>query len=340
MSEHNTFAPQEVSTAAYRMVESRSKETNPGIKTGIEELDRYLNPHRPGELRVVLGYTSNYKSGLMNFIARNAARELMKREDYGNRAVITVTWEQSVEEQGIVDISQLAVLDVTKMMRGELTETDWWKLKKAAIDRGCLPWWLVGHSSETQVRRPRLGLTDLAKAIEYIIDVQKITPELIVLDYLQRIRREGNNSNEARLQFMEMIDRCKDMALAYHVPVMLGSQAKRSIKERAWRMPNLDDGQECSNQEQSADSMLSVWMPKQDYPLNHQIEYGELNLTVTPNLLMLGILKQRFGVAPKIIQLHVQPEINEIHAIDTRSPMSPGDKQKLPGIERTDYVRE
>lgn len=320
MSEHNTFAPQEVSNQAYGVIEARSKETNPGIKTGIPSLDQYLNPHRPGELRVILGYTSNYKTGLMNYIARNAARELAKREDE-SRAVITVTWEQSVEEQGIIDISQLAVLDVTKMMRGELTESDWKKLRKAAVMRGGLPWWLIGHSSETQTRRPRLGLNDLASALEYIIDVQKITPELIVLDYLQRIRRENND--EARLQFMEMVDRCKDMALAYHVPVMLGSQAKRTVKERAWRLPQSDDGQETSNLEQSADSLLSVWMPKQDYPPDHKIEWGELKLTVSPNLLIVGILKQRFGIAPKVLPLHVRPEINEINSIDTRSPMKP-----------------
>jgi hypothetical protein len=129
------------------------------------------------------------------------------------------------------------------------------------------------------------------------------------------------------------------MALAYHVPVMLGSQAKRISKERAWRLPQIDDGQETSNLEQSADSLLSVWMPKQDYPEGKPIEYGSLQLVVTPNLLLVGILKQRFGVAPKIIPLHVQPEINEIHAIDTRSPMQPGDG-KLKGTERQDYTND
>lgn len=325
MSEDRVFAPQDVSTRAYRVVEARSKETNPGIKTGIPSLDQYLNPHRPGELRVILGYTSNYKSGLMNYIARNAARRLMNDESEG-RAIITVTWEQSIEEQGIVDISQLARLDVTKLMRGELSESDWSNLRKATVERGGIPWWLVGHSSETQARRPRLGLNDLAKAIEYILDVQKITPELIVLDYLQRIRRENND--EARLQFMEMVDRCKDMALAYHVPVMLGSQAKRAVKERAWRLPQSDDGQETSNLEQSADSLLSVWMPKQDYPDGQTIEWGDTKLIVNQNLLIVGILKQRFGVAPKLIPLHVHPEINEINAIITTSPMRSGERDE------------
>ena len=46
--------------------------------------------------------------------------------------MITVTWEQSVEEQGITDLAQLSVVDVTKMMRGELTPDDWGKLRRAA----------------------------------------------------------------------------------------------------------------------------------------------------------------------------------------------------------------
>ena len=311
------FSPQQVSVQATALVEERSRTTDRGIKTGISAVDKILNPHRPGELRVVLGYTSNYKSGLMNYIARHNAR-LLAEGSNPNRVIITVTWEQSVEEQGVTDLAQLAPIDITRMMRGEMRDDDWRKLRAAAVQRGALPWWLIGHSSEGKVRRPRMSLTDVANALAYLVDEQCVSPALICLDYLQRIRREGES--DARLQYSDMVDRCKDMALAFGVPVMLGSQASRRIKQQSspWRLPQPDDGQETSNLEQSADSLLSLWMPKQDFPVNHKIEYGDLHLTVTPNLLVLGIMKQKFGVAPKILPLHVRPEVNEIAGLEGR----------------------
>ena len=112
---------------------------------------------------------------------------------------------------------------------------------------------------------------------------------------------------------MDIVDRAKDMALAFGVPVLLGSQAKRDTQSRTWKLPALDDAQETSNLEQSADSLLSLMMPKQSYPDGQVIEYGSFRVTVGANVLVLGIMKQKFGVAPKLIELHVKPEINQIY---------------------------
>lgn len=309
------FAPQLVSQQAVRVIEDRHAHKGDGIVTGIDPLDKVLLPMRPGELVVVCGYTSNYKSGLMNYTARYHARRLLDAQAQ-DQAVITFTWEQSVEEQGIVDISQLSKIDVSRMMRGELDELDWKQLRAGAVDRGTLPWWLVGHSSEGGKRRPRLSMTDAAKVLEYIVDVQKVKPVLIVLDYAQRIRQENQHSRREGL--MDIVDRSKDMALAFHCPVMLGCQAGRGVKERQWRLPQLDDGQETSNLEQSADKFLSVWMPKNDYPINATFQYGDTWYRVLPNLLIMGVMKQKFGQAPRIMQLFVKPEVNEIYAMETK----------------------
>lgn len=313
--EDTIFAPQIVSTQAVRVIEERHANRDAGIVTGIEPLDKVMLPMRPGELAVVCGYTSNYKSGLMNYVARYHARRLLDIESTG-RAVVTFTWEQSIEEQGIVDISQLTRIDVTKMMRGELDELDWKSLRSGAVERGTLPWWLVGHSSEGSKRRPRLSMTDAARVLEYIVDVQKIEPVLIVLDYAQRIKRE--TGDRIREGLMDIVDRAKDMGLAFHCPVMLGCQAGRGVKERQWRLPQLDDGQETSNLEQSADKFISVWMPKNDYPTGQTFQYGDTWYTVNNNLLILGVMKQKFGPAPRIMQLHVKPEVNEIYAVDRK----------------------
>ncbi len=309
------FSPQSVSTMAYQVIEGRAADPNSGLTTGIPALDAVLNPHRPGELRTVLGYTSNYKSGLMNYIARtNAARFKDEAKNGGKlRVVITVTWEQSVEEQGVIDIANATGIDATSLMRGSINDGDWVRLKKASIQRGKLPWWALGHSSESNERRPRLSMSDVAHALEHITTTQNVEVGLVCLDYLQRIRREpGPTARETREQFMEIVDRAKDMALAFHTPVMLGSQSGRKVQSRQWRLPQKDDGQETSNLEQSSDSMLSVWMPKNDYPAGESVVYGDKSYLVTDDLLILGVMKQKFGIAPKIFGFRVNAAKNLI----------------------------
>jgi replicative DNA helicase len=309
----SVFSPQQVSQQAVMVVEQRAATRGDGIETGISEVDKWLVPMRPGELVVVLGYTSNYKSGLMNYIARDRARKIQAAGEAEHKAVITFTWEQSIEEQGIVDISQLIQIPTDKMMRGELNDGEWKRLHIGAVQRGALPWWLVGHSIESKERRPRLTMEDVYRVMEHIVDVQKVKPSLLVLDYLQRMPlAEGRR--EPRVQFMEMVDKCKDLSLAFGAPVMLGAQSGRQVQSRVWRLPQKDDGQETSNLEQSADKLMSVWMPKNDYPTGQEIQYGDDKFTVTDNLLLCGILKQKFGPAPKILPLYVKPEVNEIYS--------------------------
>ena len=307
--ENSVYAPQVVSKHALEVIEERATTPAAGLRTGIADVDAILNPHRAGELRIILGYTSNYKSGLMSYISRYNAKRFADDET-DNRVAITVTWEQSIDEQGVQDVSQLSAIDITHLMRGELSDTDWKGLRKAAVARGNIPWWLVGHSIKDKRRRPRLSMTDLAAALEYMVDIQGVEIGLISLDYLQRIKREGGA--DTRIQFMDIVDRAKDMALAYNCPVMLGTQAGRQTKSRQWKLPQTDDGQETSNLEQSADSLISLWMPKNDYAPGHIIEYGDKVFTVNDNLLILGVMKQKFGPAPRIFNLYVKPEINEI----------------------------
>jgi replicative DNA helicase len=272
---------------------------------------------RPGELIVVLGFTRNYKSGLMNYIARYHATRL-RDTGISNQAVITITWEQSIEEQGITDIAQLTTLDTGRMMRGELNDEEWNLLLLGAMRRGTLPWWLVGHSASVNERRPRLNMSEVYEVLEWIVDKQEIKSAIVVLDYLQRIKREKGET--MREQFISIVDKAKDLALAFHCPVILGSQAGRSVvssQARTWRLPHVDEGQETSNLEQSADKLLSVWMPKNDHPTGTILEYASTQYRVTDNLLILGVLKQKFGPSPRIIQLEVHPETNDVYPVKT-----------------------
>ena len=306
MTKETVFTAQQVSRLTVQEIERRRNNPHDGLKTQIPLLDEDLNPMRNGQLIVVLGRPSNYKSGIMQIIARNTTDQIRKNE---NEIIIYVTWEQSIEEHGLIELAAASRIDASKMARGELNDTEWKSLMKAAVRRGVTPLWLIGHSSQAGKRRPRLSMTDLGEALAYIVDEAGKTPRLICLDYLQRIRPD-NGSGTQREKMMGIVDRAKDMALAFNVPVVLGTQAGRQVDERKWKLPQMADGQETSNLEQSADVMMSVWMPKTSEMPGTYV--GNPEMEVTEDLLYLGLLKQKFGVAPRTYALRVKPAINKI----------------------------
>ena len=301
------FTSQQVSKLTVQEIERRRNNPNDGIRVRIPLLEDDILPLRGGELIPVLGRPSNYKSGIMQIIARQAVEQISKDD---SEIIIYVTWEQSVEEHGLVELAAASRIDAAKLARGDLTDTEWASMMKAAVRRGITPLWLVGHSSQAGKRRPRLSMTDLGAALEYIVDEMDKKPRLICLDYLQRIRPD-NGGGTQREKMMEIVDRAKDMALAFNVPVLLGTQAGRQVDERKWKLPQMADGQETSNLEQSADKMISVWMPKTSEHLGSFVGQNP-EMEVTMDLLYLCLLKQKFGEAPCTYALRVRPEINKV----------------------------
>lgn len=319
------FSPQQASVLAVKSVEMRRDVKNSGLKTGIADVDRDFLPMRPGELISVLAYTSNYKSGTMSYIAKSACDQI---DQAAGEIVIYLSWEQSVEEQALLDISYTSNIDASRLYRGDLSELQWAMMMKASVERAAKPLWLIGHSENSGNRRPRLSLTDVANALAYIVDVQKRRPRLILLDYLQRINRDDCRSTDLRVSTMEVVDRAKDMSLAFTCPVMLGTQAGRQVLERNWKMPTLADSLESSNLEQSSDKVMALWYPKTTEPANGKIRYtNKQEYTVTDNLLLMSVLKQKYGRAPVMIQLHVQPEVNRIYGVERQQalPVPQGD---------------
>lgn len=315
-----TFHPGRVSRLAVQVVEQRRKDPDGGLLSGIADLDRVMLPMRPGELIPVLGNTSNYKSGVMNYIARYNAARIQPDE---NRVVVKVTWEQSVEEDTLAELAYHSGISVTKMARGIINDGEWETIQAAAIKRLASPIWIVGHSmlasGEKRKRRPGLTMSDVALALEYIADDATDYPlkiDLVVLDYLQRIHLESEEST--REGYMHIVDRAKDAALAFGCPVLLGVQAKREVQDRTWKLPALRDGLETSNIEQSADKFLSVWMPKTTEIPGSQIEGPGGKLEVTENLLLMGLLKQKLGEAPRMFALFVDPSTNQIGGLQLR----------------------
>jgi replicative DNA helicase len=307
------FTPNDASRLALQTIEQRRSEKGIGIRFGVKCVDEYMIPLRPGELVGVLGMTSNYKTGTMQFWARQAA-EQVEREGIENRVVVYVTWEQAVEEVVALDLAASCGLSATDLFMGKVTDEAMGSLRIGAMKRAIKPLWIVGHSISEGKARPALTLSNLYSALKMMRDVHKLSPYAIFLDYLQQI--EPEDGQDRRMQVFYNVYKCKDMSLEMGCPVVLGSQAGRQAYESNWGIPPITSSLESSNFEHTCDKIFGVWLPIKNYEageiIKAKVPGGDQQLEVSENLLVMKQLKQKFGPAGRWWPLYVDPAKNVI----------------------------
>jgi replicative DNA helicase len=313
------FSPNDAVKYALQTIEERRSTVGVGVRLGIRSVDDYMLPARPGELISVIGMTSNYKSGLMQFWSRNSA-ETIRNEQGLDQCVVYVTWEQAIEEMLAFDMASAAMLSVTDIMQGKISDEQLEQMRSAGMRRSALPLFLIGHSIAEGKKRPRLTLTTIGQALALIRAEFNLKPRAIFLDYLQQI--EPEEGEDRRMQVFYNVYRCKDMALAMACPVILATQARREVYQATWGVPGLADSLESSNLEHTSDKMLGVWLPKTKFETGKRLEPEGYNgtLEVTENLLILKMLKQKMGPAGRWWPLFVDPSKNMIAEMAHNEP--------------------
>lgn len=313
--ENIVFDPSLVSTLTVNSIKA-ARENPDYLRTGIPQLDDHYVMHRPRRVNGILAYTSNGKTSLMNILARNFIGQFAE-----NEIAIYVTWEDSVEDLSLSFLSNVSRIPVQSLFHGNLNAAQWNEMMKAATARAATPLWLVGHSEQKEVRRPRLTMTDVWAAMEYIADKRKKKIRAVFLDYLQRINRD-DQKGEMRGQYMGIMDKVKDLALGFNTDVIIGSQVGRDVKERKWKQPQDNDAQETSNFEQTCDGIISLWIPKKtekmgDCLIEKQGVDGQA-VYVTENLMMIQTLKQKKAKAPVLRAVDFLPETNQIETYNPK----------------------
>jgi replicative DNA helicase len=301
------FDPSLIATLSVGAVKTARDEPD-YLLTGIRQLDDHYVMLRDRRVTGIIAATSNGKTSIMNIIERNAIAQLRNE----NEIVLHITWEDSIEDYGLSYLANVSKISITSLSAGKITTLEWQALMSAAMERAKTPLWAIGHS-ESGGRRPRLTMTDIWRAMEYIVDKQKKKVRLVGLDYLQRISRADSKTDDMRAGYMGIMDKVKDLALDFSTAVMIGSQVKREVYDRKWRQPQENDAQETSNFEHTCDGIISAQLPKRYMPVGEIISQVKDNvIRVTPNLMMLQTIKQKRGEAPVLRAVDFFPEINEI----------------------------
>lgn len=310
---NQVFSPPEVALLTTDLVKQyQSGAIKDAITTGIPDIDSQMLPFLPGELTMVLAFTSHGKTSFMNYLARQAVAKCAEGE-----VIVKCTWEQSVEEDALYWISHHSMIPMGTLVRG-IDQNEWDKFMDAYSVRAQTPMWVVGHSSMRSQKekkiRPRLTMTDIMLACEYIMTHatdNSFRIRAVFLDYLQRIRPDPSDGSNKREQMIEAVNKAKDLAVALGCPVIMGTQASRDILDRDYKQPRIDDGAESSEIERASQKLISLWYPIKTENPGTKVD----GIQVTKNFMMFACLKQTLGDAPWQVPLYFNPESNDFRAM-------------------------
>jgi len=293
------YDPPLVSTKTVQSIEN--ERANPEyLSIGIKPFGTDFVMARKSKVIGLLGDTSQGKTSLMTHMAREMAGQL---DTKNNEIGLFVTWEDNIEDFGMVDIANVSKIPVKSLYNGQVKDGEFSRMLNAAGKRAQTPLWLAGHS-ELSETRPMLTMSDIFMVCANLIHKQGKTIKFIMLDYLQRINREDTKERDTRMQFVKIMDMVKNLALSYRTCVFIGSQVRRDMVEKMGkdRQPQTHWAMETSNFEHSCDGMISVWMPymsKDIYKLGDSLEaktgIDAKPITVTKELMSIQILKQKKG---------------------------------------------
>ena len=116
------------------------------------------------------------------------------------------------------------------------------------------------------------------------------------------------------MAMMENVDMAKDMAIAFGCPVLLGTQAGRTVMSQPGvKLPQMHHAMETSNIEQSSNAFFSLCIPAKTEMLNDSVEFMGRNFVVKQELLFAGLLKQKRGPAPAYFAFHIDYATNTLH---------------------------
>lgn len=209
-----------------------------GLQTGFSDLDELTAGLQPGDLIIVAGRPSMGKSALSDQIAEHAAL-------HGHPA-LTFSLEMTDEQMATRRLSGMAKVPLQRLRTGRVEEEDWNRLTVGLGKLSDIPLFIDDtpniSASEIRAKSARMkrekGLS------------------LIVVDYLQLMRGEGNSRHDEIAGISRSL---KSIAKELHVPVIAVSQLSRKCEERGDKRPIMSDLRESGQIEQDADVIMFVY---------------------------------------------------------------------------------
>lgn len=219
-----------------------------GLPTGFKDLDKLTSGLQPSDLILIAARPSMGKTAFVLNIAQNIAIKEKK-------AVAFFSLEMSKEQLVQRMLCAEAPIDAQRLRIGELENSDWDKLVRAADRLAAAPIFIDDTAGITVME-----MRSKARRLKIEHDLQ-----LIIIDYLQLMQgSSGSSKNENRQQEISEISRSlKALARELKVPVIALSQLSRGVESRQVKKPMLSDLRESGSLEQDADIVAFIY--REDY---------------------------------------------------------------------------
>ena len=228
-----------------------------GLATSFTDLDSKLGGLHPSDLLILAGRPSMGKTALATNIAFNVARNYRweptpeGRKTVSGGVVAFYSLEMSAEQLAMRVLADASGVSSDKLRKGEITVTDFGRIRDAAIEIGESPLFIdaTGGLSMAKLAARARRL----KRMDHGLD-------LIIVDYLQLITTGESNSQKNRVQEVsEITGALKALAKELSVPIIALSQLSRQVESRDDKRPQLSDLRESGSIEQDADCVMFVY---------------------------------------------------------------------------------
>ncbi len=212
-----------------------------GVPTGFVDLDNLTSGLQPSNLVIVAARPSFGKTSLALNIAQQAATDFQVPT-----AIFSLEMSRTELVQRLVCAE--ALVDVSKLRRGNLSDQDWSRLATAVGRLADAPIFIDDTESVTV-----LEIRAKARRLK-----QKSGLGLVIIDYLQLM--QGPRRSENRQQEISEISRSlKILARELDVPVLAVSQLSRGVESRMDKRPMLSDLRESGAIEQDSDIVMFIY---------------------------------------------------------------------------------
>ncbi len=220
-----------------------------GLTTGYADLDKMTAGFQKQDLIILAARPSMGKTSLALMFALNAVIA------DPNSVVAIFSLEMSTEALVMRLLSAHGNIDSSRFRNGFLSRLEWAQLAKS-----------LGVLADTKMYiddTPGISALDIrAKTMRLVAEQKRV--DLIIVDYLQKMRGSERRRNESRQQ--EVSDICgslKDLAKEMKVPLIALSQLSRALETRTNHRPQLADLRESGSLEQDADVVAFIYREEQ-----------------------------------------------------------------------------
>jgi replicative DNA helicase len=241
-----------------------------GIATGLDDLDRMMGGLQSSDLIILAGRPGMGKTSLATNVAYNVAKA-WRGEVKPDGHTVTVnggvvgffSLEMSAEQLATRIIAEQTEIPSNKIRRGNITESEFEKIKDYSIELQNLPLFVDETGG--------ISVAQLAARARRLKRQRGL--DLIVIDYLQLLSGSSKRSSENRVQeITEITTKLKALAKELNVPVMALSQLSRQVESRDDKRPQLSDLRESGSIEQDADVVMFVYREEYYHQMRKPME--------------------------------------------------------------------